>query len=264
MNPALPKVQQPVSDARGFASREWYAFFRSLAGLDGATLQAEIAALVDRVAALEDGQSLTFNGAQSVTVTNVDGTITISLDGDNDSPGGNWYYGTNADGVRGFWPVADGVSGGYSITKAVDYGPYDYQGELDTPDELPYPVVVGDAYLINGDLWVGADDGGDDGAGWDNLGPAPTTAVLSLVNDEATPDPAHYYGTDEAGVRGYHQRRLDTLADVDAPSPSPGQVLAYTGSEWAPATNLATGVFNYISADGDIYASDDGDLYIGV
>src|SRR5690606_23872942 len=98
----------------------------------------------------------------------------------------------------------DGVSGGYSITKAVDYGPYDYKGELDDPDDLPYPVVVGDAYLINGDLWVGADDGGDDGPGWDNLGPAPTTAVLSLINDEATPDPTHYYGTDAAGDKGWH------------------------------------------------------------
>src|SRR5690606_11903837 len=81
---------------------------------------------------------------------------------------------------------------------------YNYQGELDTPDELPYPAVVDDAYLINGDLWVGVDDGGDDGPGWDNLGPAPTTAVLSLINDEATPDPTHYYGTDAAGNKGWH------------------------------------------------------------
>src|SRR5690606_4796830 len=159
MNPALPKVQQPVSDARGYASREWYAFFRSLAGLDGASLQAEIAALADRVAALEDGESLTFNGAQSITVTNGDGVVAVSLAGDTDSPGGSCCCGTNTDGVRGFWPIADGVGATHSVVKAVDYGAYNFQGELDTPDELPYPVVVGDAYLINGELWVGADDG---------------------------------------------------------------------------------------------------------
>lgn len=261
----LPKVQHPITDARGVVSREWYSFFRSLTGLGGEQLQAELTRLADRVTALEDGESFTFVGAGSIVISNVGGVITVALQGDNESPGGNWYYGTNADGIRGFWPIADGVGATHSIVKAVDYGAYDFQGELDVPEDLPYPVVVGDAYLINGDLWVGADDGGDDGPGWDNIGPAPTTAVLELENDEATPDPAHYYGTDESGVRGYHERRLDTLADVTAPAPTSGQVLTYTGSEWAPATNLATGVFNYISADGDIYVTEDGaDLYIGV
>ena len=264
MNELLPKVQQPVTDGRGFASREWYSFFRSMSGLDGATLQAEIAALAERVAALEDGESLTFNGAQSITVTNVDGVVTVSLAGDNDSPGGNWYYGTNTDGVRGFWPIADGVSGGYSITKAVDYGPYDFQGELDSPDELPYPVVVDDAYLINGDLWAGVDEGEPDDPGWDNLGPAPTITILSLVNDEETPAPTHYYGTDAAGDKGWHDLSLNALSDVDAPSPANGQVLAFDSGEWKPSFAGATAPFNYISADGDIYVTEDGaDLYIG-
>ena len=199
----LPRQDVQVADQAGRATSPYYVWFQSLERAFGA-LDVDLAALLEQIEQLKPGQQLTIGGAMSITVTNVDGTVTISLKGDNDSPGGNWYYGTNADGVRGFWPVADGVSGGYSITKAVDYGPYDFQGELDTPDELPYPVVVDDAYLINGDLWVGADDGGDDGAGWDNLGPAPTTAVLSLVNDEDAPDPTHYYGTDAAGDKGWH------------------------------------------------------------
>lgn len=199
----LPRQDVQIADPSGRTTTPFYVWMQSLERAFGA-LDVDLAALLEQIEQLKPGQQLAFEGAMSVTVTNVDGTITISLDGDNDSPGGNWYYGTNADGVRGFWPVADGVSGGYSITKAVDYGPYNYQGELDTPDELPYPVVVGDAYLINGDLWVGADDGGDDGAGWDNLGPPPTTTVLSLVNDESMPDPTSYYGTDAAGNKGWH------------------------------------------------------------
>ena len=199
----LPRQDVQIADPSGRTTTPFYVWMQSLERAFGA-LDVDLAALLEQIEQLKPGQRLTIDGAMSVIVANVDGTITISLDGDNDSPGGNWYYGTNEAGVRGFWPIADGVSGGYSITKAVDYGPYDFQGELDTPDELPYPVVIDDAYLINGDLWVGVDDGGDDGPGWENLGPAPTTAVLSLINDEATPDPTHYYGTDSAGNKGWH------------------------------------------------------------
>lgn len=199
----LPRQDVQIADPSGRTTTPFYVWMQSLERAFGA-LDVDLAAMLEQIEQLKPGQKVTIDGAMSVIVANVDGTITISLDGDNDSPGGNWYYGTNEAGVRGFWPIADGVSGGYSITKAVDYGPYDFQGELDTPDDLPSSVVVGDAYLINGDLWVGADDGGDDGPGWDNLGPAPTTAVLSLINDEATPDPTHYYGTDSAGNKGWH------------------------------------------------------------
>src|SRR5690606_18610038 len=188
----LPRQDVQIADPSGRTTTPFYVWMQSLERAFGA-LDVDLAALLEQIEQLKPGQKLTIDGAMSVIVTNIDGTITISLDGDNDSPGGNWYYGTNEAGVRGCWPIADGDSGGYSITKAVDYGPYDFQGELDTQDDLPYPVVVDDAYLINGDLWVGVDDGGDDGPGWDNLGPAPTTAVLSLINDEATPDPTHYY-----------------------------------------------------------------------
>lgn len=219
----LPRQDVQIADPSGRTTTPFYVWMQSLERAFGA-LDVDLAALLEQIEQLKPGQQLAFEGAMSVTVTNVDGTITISLDGDNDSPGGNWYYGTNADGVRGFWPVADGVSGGYSITKAVDYGPYNYQGELDTPDELPYPVVVGDAYLINGDLWVGADDGGDDGAGWDNLGPPPTTTVLSLVNDESMPDPTSYYGTNAAGDKGWH-------AASDTMEAAPGELTKSVDSD---------------------------------
>lgn len=91
-----------------------------------------------------------------------------------------------------------------------------------------------------------------------------SNASAQLAGDEASPAVSHYYGTDESGQRGFHALVLAALADVDAPSPTAGQVLAFNGTEWAPATNLATATFNYISADGEPYATEDGDLYIGV
>ena len=200
----LPRQDVQVADASGRTTTPYYVWFQSLERALG-TFDIDLKAILELIEQLKPGQSLKFDGVDSVSVTNVGGLVTISLVGDNDSPGGNWYYGTNADGVKGFWPVADGVGAIHSIHKVVDYGPYDFQGELDTPDELPYPVVVDDAYLINGDLWVGRDDGEPDDPGWDTLGPAPARAVLSLVNDELTPAALHYYGTDDVGARGYHE-----------------------------------------------------------
>lgn len=198
----IPKVQAPPVRGGAPFAPEWYQFFQSLTGLDGAALQAEVDALALRVTALEDGESLTFDGSNSIIAIRVGDAVTIQLLGDGPYVGGNWYYGTNADGVRGFWPVADAITGTGSIVSTIDYGPYDFQGELDATTQLPMPAVVGDAYLIGGNLWVGVDD---DGIGWENIGPANTTASLQLVGDEETPDPSRYYGTDESGVRGFHE-----------------------------------------------------------
>jgi len=91
-----------------------------------------------------------------------------------------------------------------------------------------------------------------------------SNASAQLAGDENAPAASRYYGTDEDGRRGFHALVLAALADVSATAPSAGQVLAFDGSQWAPATNAATSLFNYISADGEPYATEDGDLYIGV
>jgi hypothetical protein len=89
-------------------------------------------------------------------------------------------------------------------------------------------------------------------------------ATAQLDGDEDAPAASHYYGTDETGARGFRALLLAALSDVSADAPTAGQVLAFNGTEWAPATNLATATFNYISADGEPYATEDGGLYIGV
>ena len=64
---------------------------------------------------------------------------------------------------------------------------------------------------------------------------------LLLVGDEVSPAASHYYGTDETGVRGFFERLLATLADVDADSPSVGDGLVWNGSAWAAQPVASTG-----------------------
>ena len=63
-----------------------------------------------------------------------------------------------------------------------------------------------------------------------------SNATVQLDGDEVAPAASRYYGTDSTGARGYHA----------LPEPPP-----------------VTAVFNYISADGEPYVTEDGDLYIG-
>lgn len=58
-------------------------------------------------------------------------------------------------------------------------------------------------------------------------------ATAQLDGDENAPAASHYYGTDETGARGFFERLLATLADVDADSPSVGDGLVWNGSAWA-------------------------------
>lgn len=60
--------------------------------------------------------------------------------------------------------------------------------------------------------------------------------VVSLQNDEAIPDPASYYGTSKDGIKGWHGLAVDSLRDVDAPTPADGDALIWSDSEqkWIP------------------------------
>jgi hypothetical protein len=60
---------------------------------------------------------------------------------------------------------------------------------------------------------------------------------VTLANDSANPGATHYYGTDSTGAKGWFERRLDTLADVDVSSPpSAGDALVYDGAAWVPGS----------------------------
>ena len=105
----IPRANAAPLDERTKAFRtEWYNFLRTLASqATNSNLQAEIEALAVRVLALEDAESLAavIVGLGSVLVsgTLADGQVFVQLEGDVDLPGGTYFYGTNADGDKGWF-----------------------------------------------------------------------------------------------------------------------------------------------------------------
>jgi hypothetical protein len=110
-DPQLPRVQAKVLDAAGFASREWYDFFRDLVAVasQGTEQEAQIVVLQAAVQALEDAGSnlATLLGPASVSLTGTlaGGSVTFRLVNDSANPGATRYYGTDAAGTKGFHPA---------------------------------------------------------------------------------------------------------------------------------------------------------------
>lgn len=106
-------------------SPEWYNFFRTLLGNQaGEDLEGQITELADRVSKLEEGQSLDFQiiGGLSITVsgTPAGGVVQIGLYNDATNPGPTYRYGTDANGVKGWWPAADAFVAGDNVELTTD------------------------------------------------------------------------------------------------------------------------------------------------
>lgn len=86
--------------------------------------------------------------------------------------------------------------------------------------------------------------------------------VISLQNDEAIPDPASYYGTSKDGVKGWNGLVVDSLGDVDAPSPSDGDALVWSASEgkWIPAPVSFSFGNPLTDESGNILTDQDGNI----
>jgi hypothetical protein len=80
--------------------------------------------------------------------------------------------------------------------------------------------------------------------------------TVQFVNDNQTPGPKFFYGTDDAGVKGWFLRDLATLADVDLITTPPitGDALVYDGTLWVPGAVLA----NPMTTLGDVITGDVG------
>lgn len=201
---------------------EFYRFLRDLVAYvrqaTGQTL--DLAELARRVADLEHGGAVQLRGISSVVVRG--GTVQLLQDQDN--PAGGSYYGTNAAGERGFWPVVDAMTAGAGLTKAVPTDGYNVLGELDSVDQLPGSANVGDAYFIDGEYWVW------DGSAWSNEGPPSNSARLSLYPGTADDDGLLWDATAHDYVTGPVVRNPMTAAGD----------LIYGGSDGKPA-RLAIG-----------------------
>lgn len=126
-NYSLPKPTEPLLDQFGKVSVPWYNYLRTRFG-DGAaeeiiaSIEAQIAGLIARVEALEEGESAVISGPESVRVvgTLAGGLVQLTLEGDDRSPPPTYYYGTNAVEVKGFHPVADTIIQSDGITLTVN------------------------------------------------------------------------------------------------------------------------------------------------
>ena len=202
----LPRQPDPLVDKTGRTTIPFYLWMqaveRAFGTTDPATIEAlrqDIEQLRQEIANLPSGD-LIVHGLDSIVSIGpqADGSYALRLVNDQDSPGAFYVYGADETGEKGWRTLADVVNVGPSLEKATDWGDWNYLGELASVDDLPGSGTLNDAYVINGNVWVW------DSIAWVDMGLPPGGLVIALVNDEATPDPLHYYGTDAEGVRGYH------------------------------------------------------------
>jgi len=149
-------------------TREWYAFFRSLAQRQQQG-SPDVSAIERRVERLENKSPDTMLAAGSVEIN---GSV-IQLSGDVSQPLGSQFYGTDAHGNRGWYTATDSIEAGYGIIKSPADG-YTYKGELKDEGDLPGTASEGDAYLIDGAYWVW------ESGGWVYKGIPSNVARLSL------------------------------------------------------------------------------------
>lgn len=119
---AIPRPQAAIADRAGLPTREWYTYLLDLANSAGMTpdqLQRfeQLIAAVDALQGQGGGRA-SIQGVGSVEVVGME-IMQIYLVGDNDAPGASWYYGTGADGAKGWYAIADALAVTTDLTKAV-------------------------------------------------------------------------------------------------------------------------------------------------
>lgn len=130
---SIPNTGQPLADAQGRVTVPWQRWLADLPAAirRGETTAAAAIAAIATALGSPDGtvenipppaSTGSFVGHDSLHVEEYEGLRTFRLEGDEASPAATSYYGTDADSVRGFHPVADAFVAGSSITLGVDAG----------------------------------------------------------------------------------------------------------------------------------------------
>lgn len=126
--PILPRAGSQLVDRGGLTTREWYSFFSALliSVGEGSGAGAIIQQILQRLDALEaaEGEQASIIGPTSVLVLGslAGGLVQIVLQGDTDTPGNSYSYGTGPDGVKGWFPLAGALAEGatMALTTGVD------------------------------------------------------------------------------------------------------------------------------------------------
>jgi hypothetical protein len=89
---------------------------------------------------------------------------------------------------------------------------------------------------------------------------------IQLQSDTDAPGASFFYGTDSTGAKGWYERRLDTLADVDvSTAPVDGDALIFSGGVWAPGSSAPSVASLGCTFDGggsDVTAGSQCDLIV--
>lgn len=245
-DPILPRAQSLVLDARGYPTREWYDFFRDLLALAGVqtNLEAQILALAQAVAELQAatpdlGQLF---GDMSVAVDGLLGQVVqLRLVNDATAPGTTYYYGTDADGTKGWHLLGDALLEGTGITLTVD----GTTGEITIALADLADAGGGSFLLFTRDAQgrvsgTSAGDAGDvpvDDSAWSYLSGATVQAALDAADAEfadayaaiaAAADTAEW-----GSITGTLSAQTDLQVALDAKQPLDDTLTALSGQNWA-------------------------------
>jgi hypothetical protein len=165
-------------------------------------------------------------GAATITTSdslNGDGSggSPVRLDGDNNAPGNNYYYGTNGAGAKGFYtlPTVDG-----SETKV----------QAGTNVTVSGTGTVGSPYTINSTFTV-TPTNSITGAG---TGGSP----LQLSGDSGAPGASKYYGTDAGGTKGWYTIAIQyTNVSNSITGDGVGSPVRLVGDNTSPGNNFYYG-----------------------
>lgn len=113
MNLRMPQPGAPIAGPGGLITREWRDFLTRLLGTDvGVGLQEQIDEINRRLAEiggdgafLPSSTSVLGDGSIVIFGTLAGGVVTLTLAADAEDPGQSYYYGTNADGAKGWFPL---------------------------------------------------------------------------------------------------------------------------------------------------------------
>ena len=107
---SLPNDRAALVDSSGQVTRIWFQFFRGL-GATTTTDAVDLSGYLPNTVSLLGPASVKVDGSLGA------GAATLRLDGDSIAPGNSRFYGTNALGAKGFYPLP-GLSGEGTITLA--------------------------------------------------------------------------------------------------------------------------------------------------
>lgn len=162
MTTSIPQPTEPLIDGSGRITRNWYNYLRGQIGESAiAALQAQIDALWAAIEQGGSGSDVSLTGSFSVQVlgTAEDGFF-IQLRNDTQTPDPASYYGTNAEGSRGWHLLSlDALSDvDLTTTPPADQDVLTY--DLATGTWIPGPGGGSSPITTEGDLIVG-DAAGD-------------------------------------------------------------------------------------------------------